>query len=250
MRYAFYRALEALERAAGAASPRSRPPARARPARRRSATPRPLAGISMGSWHRLPTPTSTRIPAAGMDDPPDPRPHRVRAARLPGLWCLVAVARADAGAAGERPRRRGRGLPERGGGGCGHPCRHPRPARRSDGRRGGADGGSRPGSAGTRPAGRAMPSTSASASGACRRTSRSTPSRSTRPLSCSIGRRRRRIGSSRLVFRAYGRLEAAVYGLPSSMADAGRTALEDAVSEVADAFGHVRLPSSVTDFEH
>ena len=54
----------------------------------------------------------------------------------------------------------------------------------------------------------------------------------------------------RLVFRAYGRLEAAVYGLPSSMADAGRTALEDAVSEVADAFGHVRLPSSVTDFEH
>ena len=52
----------------------------------------------------------------------------------------------------------------------------------------------------------------------------------------------------RLVFRAYGRLEAAVYGLPSSMADAGRTALEDAVSEAADAFGHIRLPSSVTDF--
>ena len=55
---------------------------------------------------------------------------------------------------------------------------------------------------------------------------------------------------ARLVFRAYGRLEAAVYGLPSSIAEAGRTPLEAAVTEVADAFGHVRLPSSVTDFEH
>ena len=54
---------------------------------------------------------------------------------------------------------------------------------------------------------------------------------------------------ARLVFRAYGRLEAAVYGLPSSIGRAGRTPLDDAVTEVADAFGHVRLPSSVTDFE-
>jgi DinB superfamily len=52
----------------------------------------------------------------------------------------------------------------------------------------------------------------------------------------------------RLVFRAYGRLEAVVYGLSSSMADAGRKPLVDAVSEVADAFHHVRLPGSVTDF--
>ena len=54
----------------------------------------------------------------------------------------------------------------------------------------------------------------------------------------------------RLVFRAYGRLEAAVYGLPQAMADAGRAPLEEAVTEAADAFGHVRLPSSVTDFGH
>jgi hypothetical protein len=54
----------------------------------------------------------------------------------------------------------------------------------------------------------------------------------------------------RLVFRAYGRLEAAVYGLSSSMADAGRRPLEDAVTEVADAFDHVRRPDSVTDFQH
>lgn len=54
----------------------------------------------------------------------------------------------------------------------------------------------------------------------------------------------------RLVFRAYGRLEAAVFGLPSSLADAGRKPLEDAVSEAADAFAHVRLPGSVTDYQH
>ena len=54
----------------------------------------------------------------------------------------------------------------------------------------------------------------------------------------------------RLVFRAYGRLEAVVYGLPQGMADAGREALVDAVTEAADAFGHVRKPGSVTDFEH
>ena len=48
---------------------------------------------------------------------------------------------------------------------------------------------------------------------------------------------------------AYGRLEAAVFGLPSSLADVGRRPLEDAVSEAADAFAHVRLPGSVTDYQ-
>jgi len=38
--------------------------------------------------------------------------------------------------------------------------------------------------------------------------------------------------------------------LPQGMADAGRESLVDAVKEAADAFGHVRLPGSVTDFEH
>ncbi len=54
----------------------------------------------------------------------------------------------------------------------------------------------------------------------------------------------------RLVFRAYGRLEGTVYGLPSSMADAGRGPIEDAVTEVADAFEHVRRPGSVTEFQN
>ena len=54
----------------------------------------------------------------------------------------------------------------------------------------------------------------------------------------------------RLVFRAYGRLEAVVFGLPQGMADAGRQALVEAVMEAADAFAHVQLPGSVTDFEH
>ena len=54
----------------------------------------------------------------------------------------------------------------------------------------------------------------------------------------------------RLVFRAYGRLEAVVFGLPQGMADAGRDALVDAVAEAADAFGHVRQAGSVTDFGH
>ena len=52
----------------------------------------------------------------------------------------------------------------------------------------------------------------------------------------------------RLVFRAYGRLEATAYGLPSSMADAAREPLLAAVAEAADAFDHVRRPGSVTDF--
>jgi DinB superfamily len=54
----------------------------------------------------------------------------------------------------------------------------------------------------------------------------------------------------RLVFRAYGRLEAVIFGLPQGMAEAGRKPLEDAVAEVADVFGHVLRPGSVTDFEH
>jgi uncharacterized damage-inducible protein DinB len=52
----------------------------------------------------------------------------------------------------------------------------------------------------------------------------------------------------RLVFRAYGRLEATVFGLPSAMADAGREPLLAAVKESAEAFEHVRRPESVTDF--
>ena len=52
----------------------------------------------------------------------------------------------------------------------------------------------------------------------------------------------------RLVFRAYGRLEAAVYGIPSAQAAAGREPMEAAVTEIADAFDHVRQARSVTDF--
>ncbi len=52
----------------------------------------------------------------------------------------------------------------------------------------------------------------------------------------------------RLVFRAYGQLEGIVFGLPSIIAIAGRVPIEAAVSEVADAFDHVRQPASVTDF--
>jgi uncharacterized damage-inducible protein DinB len=52
----------------------------------------------------------------------------------------------------------------------------------------------------------------------------------------------------RLVFRAYGRLEAVVYGLPSTIADAGRRPIEAAVAEIADALHHVRQSGSVTDF--
>jgi len=52
----------------------------------------------------------------------------------------------------------------------------------------------------------------------------------------------------RLVFRAYGRLEGVVYGLPQALASAGREPIEAAVTEVAGAFDHVRRPGSVTDF--
>ena len=52
----------------------------------------------------------------------------------------------------------------------------------------------------------------------------------------------------RLVFRAYGRLEATVYALPTPMAEAGRAQLLAAVEEASGAFEHVRRPGSVTDF--
>ena len=51
----------------------------------------------------------------------------------------------------------------------------------------------------------------------------------------------------RLVFRAYGRLEGVVYGLPPTQADAGREPIEAAVTEIAHAFDHVRQSGSVTD---
>ena len=51
----------------------------------------------------------------------------------------------------------------------------------------------------------------------------------------------------RLVFGAYGRLEAVVYGLPVSVSDAGREPVLAAVGEIAAAFEHVRRPDSVTD---
>jgi uncharacterized damage-inducible protein DinB len=51
----------------------------------------------------------------------------------------------------------------------------------------------------------------------------------------------------RLVFRAYGRLEATVYGLPTPMADAAREPILAAVGEAAEAFDHVRQPGSVAD---
>jgi DinB superfamily len=54
----------------------------------------------------------------------------------------------------------------------------------------------------------------------------------------------------RLVFRAYGRLESVVYALPPALAEAGRVPIEAAVTEAATAFDHVRLPKSVTDFGH
>jgi uncharacterized damage-inducible protein DinB len=51
----------------------------------------------------------------------------------------------------------------------------------------------------------------------------------------------------RLVFRAYGRLEATVYGLPAAAADHGREPFLAAVNEVVEVFDHVRRPDSVTD---
>lgn len=54
---------------------------------------------------------------------------------------------------------------------------------------------------------------------------------------------------ARLVLRAYGRLEAAVYAMPAALAEAGREPLEAAVGEIAEAVGHVRRPASVTSFD-
>lgn len=54
---------------------------------------------------------------------------------------------------------------------------------------------------------------------------------------------------ARLVLRAYGRLEAAVYALPAALAEAGREPLQAAVGEITGAVGHVRRPASVTSFD-
>jgi uncharacterized damage-inducible protein DinB len=54
---------------------------------------------------------------------------------------------------------------------------------------------------------------------------------------------------ARLVLRAYGRLEAALYALPAALAEAGREPLEAAVGEIAEVVGHVRRPGSVTSFD-
>ncbi len=54
---------------------------------------------------------------------------------------------------------------------------------------------------------------------------------------------------ARLVLRAYGRLEAQVYALPSLAAEQAREPFLAAVDEVADASEHVRRPESVTDFD-
>jgi hypothetical protein len=51
---------------------------------------------------------------------------------------------------------------------------------------------------------------------------------------------------ARLVLRAYGRVEAALYALPVALAEAGREPLEAAVGEIAEVAGHVRRPGSVT----
>lgn len=54
---------------------------------------------------------------------------------------------------------------------------------------------------------------------------------------------------TRLVLRAYGRLEAQVYALPSVAAEHAREPLLAAVDEVADVAEHVHRPGSVTDFD-
>lgn len=50
---------------------------------------------------------------------------------------------------------------------------------------------------------------------------------------------------ARLALRAYGRLEAVVYALPPSLADAGRAPFEEAVAAAADVAAHVRAPGAV-----
>lgn len=65
-----------------------------------------------------------------------------------------------------------------------------------------------------------------------------------------LGRPPRECGRlARLAFRAYGRLEGAVYALPPSLADAAREPLVLAVDELTAVVAHVRSPGSVTSFE-
>ena len=49
----------------------------------------------------------------------------------------------------------------------------------------------------------------------------------------------------RLVLRAYGRLESAVFAMPSAIADAGRDHVHDAIAEVEHEVAHIRRPGSV-----
>ena len=49
----------------------------------------------------------------------------------------------------------------------------------------------------------------------------------------------------RLVLRAYGRLESAVFAVPSAVADAGSDHVRDAIAEVTHEVAHVRRPGSV-----
>jgi len=49
----------------------------------------------------------------------------------------------------------------------------------------------------------------------------------------------------RLVHRAYGRLESAVFALPPALAEAGRDHVRDAIAEVTHEVAHVRRPGSV-----
>jgi hypothetical protein len=50
---------------------------------------------------------------------------------------------------------------------------------------------------------------------------------------------------ARLVLRAYGRLEAVVYGLPQTVAEQAREPLAAAVEDVAEIAAHVRKAGSV-----
>jgi len=51
---------------------------------------------------------------------------------------------------------------------------------------------------------------------------------------------------ARLAYRAYGRLEAAVYALPPALASAAREPLVQALDELTEVAAHVRSPGSVT----
>ena len=50
----------------------------------------------------------------------------------------------------------------------------------------------------------------------------------------------------RLVLRAYGRLESAVFAVPRELCDASRLHVQEAIGEVTDEVAHVRRPVSVT----